>query len=184
MKKSYYYIVASLPSLSLHEKPNITIDAFLAVCKDFLDDNDFNILQLISLFNVEDDRIPLDAVKRYFQWEKGIKNILVKLRAEKLGVEPEPFIRGEVIYDYFQSALAENTFNANSPLLAEELINKARWNYLDELENGHYFDIDKLAIYYIKLQLHERMSLFNQKIGQGKLDCIINSINNSIVINN
>lgn len=103
---------------------------------------------------------------------EGVRNALVRLRAVRLGLEPDEFVRGD-IFDHSQTLLAEEAFNANSPLMAEEILNKARWRYLDELEFGHYFDIERLVIFFIKLQILERISLFDTEKGRDALDAVV-----------
>lgn len=172
MKEQYYYVTTSLPSLSLSEELPIRKDDFLANCEKYLKKTDFNILESVSLFDVEEDEAPLDIVRRFFGWERGIRNALVRLRAEGLGLEPDEFIRDEIV-DHSQTFLAEEAYNADSPLVAEGILNKARWRYLDELEFGHYFDIERLVIFFIKLQILERISSFDAEEGRESLNAVV-----------
>ena len=173
MKEQYYYVITSLPYLSLSEELPISKKDFLANCEKYLKKTDFDILESVSLFDIaEQDEAPLAIIRRFFRWERGVRNALVRLRAESLGIEPEEFVRGEIV-DHFQALLAEGAFNADSPLMAEDILNKARWRYLDELEFGHYFDIEILVIFFIKLQILERISLLNAVKGQEILKAVV-----------
>lgn len=172
MKEQYYYVTTSLPSLSLSEELPIRKDDFLANCEKYLKKTDFNILESVGLFDVEKEEAPLDIVRRFFGWERGIRNALVRLRAEGLGLEPDEFVRGEIV-DHSQTLLAEEAYNADSPLVSEGILNKARWRYLDELEFGHYFDIERLVIFFIKLQILERISSFDAEEGRESLNAVV-----------
>ncbi len=172
MKEQYYYVITSLPYLSLSEELPIRKDDFLANCQKYIKKTDFDILESISLFDAEKDEVSLDVIRRFFKWETGLRNSLVRLRAESLGLEPDEFIRDEIV-DHFQALLAEEAFNADSPLMAEEILNKARWRYLDELEFEHYFDIERLVIFFIKLQILERTSSFDAEEGRERLNAIV-----------
>ena len=172
MKEQYYYVITSLPSLSLSEELPIRKDDFLANCKQYLKKTDFDILESVSLFDAEENEVSLDVIRRFFRWERGVRNVLVRLRAESLGLEPDEFIRDE-IFDHFQALLAEEAFNADSPLVAEEILNKARWRYLDELEFEHYFDIERLIIFFIKLQILERISSFDAVKGREIMNAVV-----------
>ncbi|MHC4270067.1 MAG: DUF2764 family protein [Planctomycetota bacterium] len=172
MKGQYYYVITSLPYLSLSEELPIRKDDFLANCKNYLKRIDFDILESVSLFDAEENEVPLGVIRRFFRWERGIRNALVRLRAKSLGLEPDEFIRGEIV-DHSQALLAEEAFNANSPLMAEEILNKARWRCLDELEFGHYFDIERLVVFFIKLQILERISSFDAEEGRERLNAIV-----------
>jgi hypothetical protein len=92
-----------------------------------------------------------------------------------LGLEPDEFVRGEIV-DHSQTLLAEKAYNADSPLVAEGILNKARWRYLDELEFGHYFDIERLVIFFIKLQILERISSFDAEEGRESLNAVVSQV--------
>ena len=172
MKEQYYYIISSLPFLSLNEGLPIRKNDFLSVCKENLKTGDFEILRSIDFCEIENEKVSLDILRRFFSWEREVRNALVKLRAERLGLDSIDFIRGD-ISDHSIGHFAEEAFNADSPLMAEEILNKARWKYLDELEFGHYFDIEILVIFFIKLQILERISLFDPVKGQEKLNAVV-----------
>jgi hypothetical protein len=172
MKEQYYYVITSLPYLSLSEELPIRKDEFLVDCKKYLKETDFDKLESVSLFNSGENEVPLDVIRRFFKWERGIRNALVRLRAARLGLEPDEFIRDEIV-DHSQTHLAEEAFNADSPLKAEESLNKARWRYLDELEFEHYFDIERLVIFFIKVQILERISSFDAEEGMERLNAVV-----------
>ncbi len=172
MKEQYYYVITSLPYLSLSEEPHIRRNDFLANCKSYLKKTDFDILESVSLFDTGEKEVSLGVIRSFYRWERGIRNVLVRLRAKSLGLEPDEFIRDGIV-DHSQELLAEEAFNANSPLMAEEILNKARWRYLDELEFGHYFDIEKLVVFFIKLQILERTSSFDPETGRERLNAIV-----------
>ena len=172
MKEQYYYVISSLPYLSLNDELPVRKNNFLSVCKENLKTTDFEMLRSIDLFEADQDKAPLDIVRHFFSWEREVRNALVKLRAERLGLDSVDFIRGGMS-DHLTGHIAEEAFNADSPLMAENILNKARWKYLDELEFGHYFDIEILVIFFIKLQILERVSLFDAVQGQEKLNAVV-----------
>ncbi|KHE92702.1 MAG: DUF2764 domain-containing protein [Candidatus Scalindua rubra] len=172
MRDQYYYVITSLPYISLSEGSHIGRDDFLASCKNYLKRTDFEMLGSVSLFYAEEGDMPPGVIRRFFRWERGVRNVLVRLRTKSLGRESDELIRDEMV-DHSQVILAEEAFNANSPLMAEEILNKARWRYLDELEFGHYFDIERLIVYFVKLQILERISSFDVEEGRERLNAII-----------
>ena len=130
------------------------------------------MLESVTLFDAEEKDVLPDTIRRFFRWDRGIRNVLVRLRAKSLGLEPDEFIRDGIV-DHSQELLAEEAFNADSPLMAEEILNKARWRCLDELEFGHYFDIERLVVFFIKLQILERTSSFDAEVGMERLNAIV-----------
>jgi hypothetical protein len=47
-------------------------------------------------------------------------------------------------------------YRSASILEAEKILDQARWNFLDALSFGHYFDFDYLLVYGLKLKILER----------------------------
>jgi hypothetical protein len=86
------------------------------------------------------------------------------LRGKKKGVEAEAYLVDSPWITTAQQ-LAREAFGQESPLQAEELLNRARWSYLDELEVGHYFDIEKILVYALRLQILARKALFEEDKG-------------------
>ncbi len=62
------------------------------------------------------------------------------------------------------SAAAE-AFSKDNPLDAELLLNNARWQFIEELSAGHFFDLEFLVAYRLKLQLQERRAMFEEEKG-------------------
>ena len=52
---------------------------------------------------------------------------------------------------------------------AEEILSKARWQFLDELGMGHYYDIESVFIYYLKLEILKRHQEYGSLEGRNRL---------------
>ena len=162
---NYYFVTASLPMLQYDKPAGITRGYFLELCGAHLKPADFEQLAEAELFGYTAQTPRSTVYTAYREWETELRNELVKLRAPRLGRDAESFLKqGEVVLA--ERALARRAFDEASPLQAEELLNKARWQYLEELEFGHYFDLHKLIVYYLKLQLLLRRSLFKTEQGR------------------
>ncbi len=172
MKRQYYYMISSLPSLLLHKDPPFDIKTFLDMCKAQLKDSDFDILNSSTLFKDDINNENIDILKRWYNWDKGLRNELVRLRAKKLGIKEEEFIRGNEA-DIYHSKIALGVFQQDLPIKAENILNKERWKYLESLEFNHYFNIEILIVYFLKLQILYRISLFDEKKGRAQLDKLL-----------
>jgi hypothetical protein len=158
----YYYTIAALPYLSFDVPPPISLEEFLSFCKDTLAETDWEILRQTSLFGEEPGENELLA--RWHQWERSFRSELARLRASRLGVDTESIPRiipesgrvGEVA----RAALMEG-----SPAEAEHLILKAFWEVLEELEVNHFFDLERLLVYYLKLQILHLQAQRNREEG-------------------
>ena len=61
--------------------------------------------------------------------------------------------------------IARDMINQASPLQAEMLLQRARWEFLDRLEAGHYFDLSRLIIYVLKTRVAERNQQIDTELG-------------------
>lgn len=175
----YYYAVSSLPFLDFDNTPSIKLDEFTAICKSTLIEKDFDIIKSISLNNLReiDSRIPV--LKKWISWEGTLRNEIAKLRADSLGFNPEQYLF-DIESNSEPPVIAGTAFKLDSPILAEELLDKARWHFLDELEQGHYFDLEKLIVYSLKLQILERKSMFTTENGNVNFQEIYENIKEAI----
>jgi len=172
VKREYYYLVSSLPSLSLHDPLPLDGKGFLAAAGTHLSRHDYETLISVSLTNAGDlEGASLSVARLWLQWERLVGNELVKLRAAALGVDPAEHMRGDP-GDGGYGLLAGKIFNTQSPMDARTALDEARWRYIEALEWGHYFDIESLALYYLKIQILERRALFDRDKGMGILSSI------------
>lgn len=172
---AYYYAVAALPALSYGGKPAMEYEIFLEFMKDQLAPADFAVLEGVRLGetgNKTGDKPALTAWKR---WELSLRNELVRQRASRLRKDPEDYLEtGEESLDPFKTA--KEAFDAEDPLEAEERLDRSRWAYLEELETGHYFDVERLMIYSLKLQLLERKGLRTRDEGIANFSGILEKV--------
>ncbi len=173
----YYYTVASLPMLSSNQQPSITIDYFLETCRYTLSEKDFNTL-------IKADIVPggekvNGVLEKWQNWERSLRNELVKMRSQKTGIDSEKYLReGDTATGVFDAA--REAFGSANPKIGEDILDNARWRFLDELEFGHNFDLTKLIIYYLKLQIAERKKNMNDEAGSVKYKEIYDSITDKI----
>lgn len=159
----YYYISASLPMLlGPDQPPPIDSDYMLESCRLFMNDEEY--------FGIKNATLDPDGPEApgicsiYRAWERSLRNDLVKLRAAEQSLEPTAYLReSETVFGTSTTAAA--AVNAATPLEAELLLISARWAILDELESGHYYDIEFLRSYRLKLQILERRAKFDEARG-------------------
>ena len=157
----YYYAVSSLPYLHFDSEVYPSHDEFIQLCEHNLSRSDMRELA----------RIDVDAgpalrggrLKKWFDWNRSLAAELAILRAEKLGLDTDAFQRVEKVSG--TEELAREIFGQGSPLTAEEVLERARWAFLEELEVGHYFDLQKLMVYGLKVSILERKAQFDTEAG-------------------
>jgi hypothetical protein len=99
----------------------------------------------------------------------------VRLRAKNRSREAQPYLVDSPVL-LAPQAIAREAFAQESPLQAEDTLNRARWRYLDELEVGHYFDIDKILVYALRLQILARKALFEAEKGREMFEKVYSEI--------
>ena len=66
--------------------------------------------------------------------------------------------------------LSEIIQGDDNPLEIERRLLHLRWNFLEEQEIGHFFDLHFLIIYYLKLQLLQRLFSFDKQKGKVRFE--------------
>ena len=93
-----------------------------------------------------------------------MRNELVKMRAQNTGFDAGSFVReggnGSGSFD-----TAREAAGASNPAVGEEVLDRARWRYLEEMEIGHIFDMTALIVYYLKLQIAGRRTVMTAEAG-------------------
>ncbi len=167
----YYFLVASLPFLSYDGDHAAAPEEFLASAREHLTPRDYAIVSSARI----DAPVELEpgpaVVVSWQRFERGLRNELVKVRAGKLGADAAAYIRTDEAGrdDTDRTGLADiarEAFGEESPLSGENVLGRARWEFLNELEVGHFFDLDLLVIYYLKLQIVARRRRFNRDDGE------------------
>ena len=149
----YYYLVATLPMLFYQTDRALPREEYLELCRPQVSKADFRVLTEAVLAVRGTPKT--GVLDRWRCWETALRNELVKLRARRKSVEPAGHLaEGDELIGL--SEIARQAFAEGSPLAAEDLLNQARWEYLDQLEVGHYFDLSRLVLYSLRLQLLER----------------------------
>ena len=150
----YYYLVSQLPLLVFGKKPYINTEYFLDQAKKWLSQEEFSFLSGISLNELAQKPDEPDALKEYKRFELNLRQELVLLRKSR-----------KEKYDYKPEILSLSLIKEANPLQAEIELLKLRWDYLESREQGHYFDLTYLIIYFLKLQLLIRFFIFDKDKG-------------------
>lgn len=173
MTRSYYYFIATLPMLEFGAKAAFSYEDFLARAKEQLSDFDMDIIKRAKLGPFEDAKDSLAALREWKDFEITLRNELARHRAAKLTKDFSKFARGEHYIEPFISGFAHWAVNQESPLEAELYLDRTRWDKLEDLARGHYFDIDYLIMYALKLQILKRWKTINSEGGMQILEDLI-----------
>ena len=156
----YYYLISSLPLLKFEEMPFITRRDFILEAEKWLSGNDFIILSKVDINNFLPDHKDTSLLRGYKEFEYSLRQELALYRKAK---------RENVEYK-IRKDLNGIIQESNNPLEIERKLLLLRWNFLEEQEIEHFFDLDFLIIYYLKLQILERLASFNKEKGKQRFE--------------
>ena len=159
----YYYLIASLPLLQFTEKPKINSNDFIAESKKWLQSDDFLVLSKLNKDSFCKDSKDPHALAKYKEFEYSIRKEITDYRQA---------IKTKTVYK-LRKDLSGILEQEKNPLEVERELLLFRWNLLEELELGHCFDLDFLIIYYLKLQLLERLFIFDKEQGKEKFQALL-----------
>jgi len=157
MPAYYTYLISSLPMLNFSTKPPFSPDFFLNKCKNLIPDKEFEILRsACGQDNYSLDAQSIKSLKQWANFEIALRNELVHARAARKKIDPLKFLHLPDSPQAQISHVAMTAYRSISILEAEKILDQARWNFLEDLSLGHYFDFDYLLIYGLKLKILER----------------------------
>lgn len=170
----YYYTLASLPALSFEAPPPIREEEFLAVCRSIMQPGDCEAVSRLSL-GLDPGLTGLAVVDRWKAWLETLRGELARQRAQRLGRDAQKYAH---IGGFIAQAqeLARAVMSETSPALAEQTLLRAAWSFLDDLEPGHNFDLERVVLYALKLMIAALKARRNRKDGAENFSSIYTSI--------
>lgn len=181
----YYYTVAALPMLSFESDHIPTTEDFLELCSRRVSDREYALLERARLLP-DPEQLPRNGLLRtWYELEIGLRNELARQRAAQLNRDEIDYIRTTAEGEDLTGTLgipevAREALSQETPLKAEMVLLRHRWSILDELEIGHFFDIERLVIYYLKLQILWRKRLFNREDGTNVFERTYNTVRRAV----
>ncbi len=156
MKNEYYYLVASLPYLRFREAPPMTGEMFLAESGKWLPERDMDFL-LDAAAGPDPERVYCSFLMKWFDFDAGLFQEIADYRkSRKKGEDTKP------------AGLAGRVLEQPDPLQREIFLEKNRWDFLEDLAGGHFYDVEKLTVYYLQLLILERLNKFDKDKGESR----------------
>jgi hypothetical protein len=154
MYSKHYYLVASLPYLPFGEKSPVTREGFFEECRKWLDQADLDAVLSADIGEpgIRDTDRPV--VRMWKEFDTRFRALMAEYR----GSGPHTLKRA-------MPGLIKLVFDETDPLLREKRIEKIRWKFIEGEEYKHQFDTGWLVLYYLKLQILERLSRFDHDSG-------------------
>jgi len=165
--KNHYYTLAALETIRLGEKLPISEEYFLQFAEDTIDAKSYQILQKSRWGLTEPTGFSF--ADRILSWEKELRLELAKARILKLPFDTPLNLQGsDGSYNLLEQV--RTVMALDSPLDAERYLDQLRWNFLEEIGARHYFDLEALVVYYLKLQLALRREKLKEEPGRDSFE--------------
>lgn len=152
----YIYLVSSLSMLHFQAKPPLTLEKFFQQASELLPQEDVRILKACAQKNIYEQPIDQSTLSKWRIFDTALRNEIVKVRSSRKKTDPAKYLRQDGSTEPAISHLALNAHRSPSLLEGERMLDAERWRFLDELSLGHYFDLDFLIVYLLKLLILER----------------------------
>lgn len=178
----YYYTVAALPALRFDDPPVFDRARFLEQCAVEVSPRDIAAILGARLWPAAADTAPTAGVMtRYRALVLDLQRYIAGGRAAKMGWDAADLPRASgaepSLADVARALVADD-----DPARAEYSLLRFLWSVLDDLEVGHYFDLDILILYHLRLQLVERrLTIANQEAGQAEFKRQYNTVAESLL---
>ena len=151
---------------------------------------------LTTLFYEHALNCPNLFLQNWFRFELNLKNVFAAFNCKQYNYEPETQLLQVVGEDSVYSLLMDNKLKAdyfeellpyheelfkiaesNLELIEKEkAVDKIKWEYLDENTFFHFFTIEKILAFTIKILLIERWMKLDNKTGKELLDKLIDEL--------
>ena len=191
----YYYLVAQLPCLVYGQALPMLPEAFIGLAKPQLNNHDAALLDMVSLDPppppsvsgepsvsaslAHKEKVPASGsgfIDGWREWEWTLRLNLAKERAHKNKREGGVMANPPVI-PTDAAVLAHKVITTiESPLEAEMMLDRARWDIIIELQGNDFFDRNTVFAYLLKLFILQRHSLFQTEAGFSEYKSLYTSI--------
>ncbi len=157
----YIYFAAEMPGLKWDSEQLISKENFLEEAEKWMTSADYASLSE-TLVNRYDAQNKSRMYNDFLLFENEVRTELAEYRrAAKEG------------YEYKFLHLPAQLIKDGNPLDIELKLMKYRWDWLEEREFGHYSDSDFFVLYYLKLQLLQRVASFKKELGEEAFEKLI-----------
>jgi hypothetical protein len=167
----YFYLVASLPPVTLGDTPPWTPDEFLFHGQGALSPADWCELSLLIENRLEE--ASSDFVAWWHALDTQIRNQQARYRAGRLHVEARSFLRMHSGYDLTVAHGVKDAMSRTHPLEREMALDRCRWAALDDRILGDRFGFEEVLAYAIRLRLMERWDRMSDKEGLKRVETFI-----------
>ena len=132
----------------------MALDAFLVEAEKWVAGRDYAVLSRVDMNHTDPQAGDSGIFPRYQAVERSLRNELARWRRTR-GTDQE----------YRPSGFLLSILREGTPLDVERRLLRWRWEFLEDEEQEHHFDLELLIIYFLKLQILRRLLTFDKEAG-------------------
>lgn len=151
----HYYLTASLPYLKFGKETTISSEEFLTECEKWVSPQEMEFLNAARLPFYEQGENDTLCLREWREFDKELSEQLCGFRKNKQEG------KSGAVTETIKFIVDQET-----PLLMEMAFEKTRWTFLDQRSAEYHFDINWLIFYLLKLQIIERLKVFDKDEGE------------------
>lgn len=167
--KQHWYLIASLPSLRLGDKPVMDCTAFRAACDGWVSDAELDILDAVY----ENRQPPAGAASSWWDGEVQLRDAVVRVRAKLCSADASKFIKPHAGFSAAIEKSVVDAFSRANPLEREQELDRIRWSLVEDAAVMDAFGFPALLAYAVKLRIAERWSVLDDETGRGAVEGLI-----------
>ncbi|MBN2102714.1 DUF2764 family protein [bacterium] len=157
----YVYLIAQLPALKFDRPSYMNIPMFMEEAGKWMNRLDLKKLQSVVLMDPVIKKKDPPVVQRIQKYERQMRQDIAQWRqAGKKGIEVKP-------ENFPVSVLKEG-----DPLEIEKKLLHLRWQFIETIEPEHHFNLNILILYYLKLQILQKLSEYDKDKGMERFQQI------------
>lgn len=171
MGRAYFYFAATLPMITWDSRPPMTGEDFLSECRRLMNEQDYMIVNRI-VCEEADLESPTGnyTADAWIHFNHHFRNELAFFRAQRAGKDPIKYIRGSKSHEPQIREVVHQASKMPNLMEAQRLLDKFCWDFLTDLEAQHYYDLESILVYGLKLKILERHQEYNSPKGRSVLD--------------
>jgi len=165
MGRPYYYFAASLPMIEWEGKLPMTVEDFLSETRRLLTDEDSDLIRRLLQ---DDDTVETanEAARLWVRFNRNFRNEMAWFRAQRANKDPLKSVRGTKEDEPSLRDIVRGASKMPDLLEAEKLLDRTCWQFLSDLAAGHYFDLEYVIVYGLKLKILERHQVYHSPEGK------------------
>lgn len=161
----YPYLAALLPMLDFDSTDFPSRKTFLGEAEKWLSEREYDTLSRVAFDDFSDPEHGLELVEDYRRFERAVRtDIATFIESRRQG------------HDHKTRAFPHTIVKDNNPLEAEKQLLRLRWDFVSSRLNTHYWDFHALVVYFLQIQILERLASFDLQKGEERFKAITSGV--------